>query len=255
MKISTSADAGDAAGKSFWNSAWSNAKPMAYEGPVFQFSHLARKFIPDGSGKKAIELGAMPGNHLVYFHKVFGFHVTALDYVSDTSLLRNTFDKNNVTEYEIFNCDLFSVDIQSNFDLVFSSGLVEHFDDPIAILDKHHQMLRPGGLLFIGIPNTRYLHWIFMSMFCKDVLDVHRTHLMSFPVLRAYAQSTGMEVLFCDYITTFRPFYPTPLWFAWCSRAITKALRLVGLENIPNRFASPFIFFIAKKSEAGNSDR
>ncbi|MGB7044057.1 MAG: hypothetical protein WBD65_03835, partial [Methylocella sp.] len=108
--------------------------------------------------------------------------------------------------------------------------------------------------LFIGIPNTRYLHWIFMSMFCKDVLDVHRTHLMSFPVLRAYAQSKGMEVLFCDYITTFRPFYPTPPWFAWGSRAITKALTLAGLDNIPNRFASPFIFFIAKKSEAGNSD-
>ncbi|MGH6844598.1 MAG: hypothetical protein ACRECU_07740, partial [Methylocella sp.] len=131
---------------------------------------------------------------------------------------------------------------------------VEHFDDPIAILDKHHQMLRPGGLLFIGIPNTRYLHWIFMSMFCKDILDVHRTHLMSLRVLSAYAWSKGMEVLFCDYMTTFRPLYPTPPWFALCSRAITKALRLAGLENIPNRFASPFIFFIAKKSGAGNSD-
>lgn len=253
MKISTSADAGDAAGKSFWESAWSNAKPMAYEGHVFQFSQLARKFIPDGAGKKAIELCVMPGNHPVYFHKEFGFHVTALDYVSDTSLLRDTFDKNNVTKYEILNCDLFSVDIQSNFDLVFSSGLVEHFDVPVAILDKHHPMLRPGGLLFIGIPNTRYLHWIFMSMFCKGILDVHRTHLMSLPILRAYAQSRGMEALFCDYITTFRTFYPTPPWFAWRSRAVTKALRLAGLENIPNRFASPFIFFIAKKGEAGNS--
>jgi hypothetical protein len=71
-EIRTSADAGDAAGKSFWDSAWSNAKPTTYEGPVLQFSHLARKFVPDGKGKKAIELGAIPGNHLVHFHKEFG---------------------------------------------------------------------------------------------------------------------------------------------------------------------------------------
>jgi hypothetical protein len=47
-------------------------KPTTYEGPVLQFSHLARKFVPDGKGKKAIELGAIPGNHLVHFHKEFG---------------------------------------------------------------------------------------------------------------------------------------------------------------------------------------
>jgi SAM-dependent methyltransferase len=164
----------------------------------------------------------------------------------------DTFDKNNITEFEILNCVLFSVDLQSDFDLVFSSVLVAHFDDPIAILNKHHQMLPPGGLIFIGMPNTRYLHRIFMSIFCKDVLDVHRTHLMSLPLLRAYARSKETEVLFCNYITTFRPFYPTPLWFTWCGRAIMKGLRLAGVDNIPNRFASPFIFFIAKKNDAGN---
>lgn len=143
------------------------------------------------------------------------------------------------------------MDLQSDFDLVFSSVLVEHFDDPIAILNKHHQMLRPGGLIFIGMPNTRYLHRIFMGIFCKVVLDVHRTHPMSLPLLRAYARSKEMEVLFCNSITAFRPFYPTPLWFTWCGRAITKGLRLAGVDNIPNRFAGPFIFFIAKKNNAG----
>jgi hypothetical protein len=102
------------------------------------------------------------------------------------------------------------------------------------------------------MPNTRDLHRIFMSIFRKDVLDVHRTHPMSIPLLRAYARRKEMEVLFCNHVTTFRPFYPAPLWFTWCGRAITKDLRLAGVDNILNRFAGPFIFLIAKKNNAGN---
>lgn len=243
----SSDNAGDVAGKSFWESAWQHTKPIPYEGPVFQFCDLASKFISEGKGKKAIELGAMPGNHLVYLHKEFGYHVTGLDYVSDITLLRTTFEINNVSECRIINEDLFLVDMKDEFDVVFSSGLVEHFDNPIAILDRHYHMLRPGGVLFVGVPNTRYLHWILMTIFCKDVLDVHRTYLMSLPALRNYAHNKGMDVLFCDYITTFRVFYPTPRWFALCARVIAKILRVAGLQNIPNRFASPFIFLIAKK--------
>ena len=39
-------------------------------GPVFQFVPPAEKYLP-----KLIELGAMPGNHLVYFNKEFGYQV------------------------------------------------------------------------------------------------------------------------------------------------------------------------------------
>ncbi len=247
--VRSSDPGGDAAGKEFWESSWKGLKPELYKGPVFQFAHLAKRFLPADRSKKLIELGAMPGNHLVYFQKEFGYHVTGLDYVSEINLLRETFEINQMQEYEIINADLFSVNYTNEYDIVFSSGLVEHFDDATAIMDKHYEILRPGGLLFIGLPNTRYVHWFLMRLFCKDILNVHRTHLMSLQVLQNYARKKRMEVLFCDYVTTFRVFYPVPAWFTWCCRAFGKVLVVLRMREISNKFGSPFIFLIAKKRE------
>src|SRR5271165_5446322 len=89
---------GDVAGREFWESVWSTVKPALYPGPVFQFAPLAAQYLPKIKGLRAIELGAMPGNNLVYFSKEFGYHVCALDYVSDMDLVKETFATNGVRD-------------------------------------------------------------------------------------------------------------------------------------------------------------
>ena len=39
------------------------------------------------------------------------------------------------------------------FDIVFSLGLLEHFDEPEKIIKKHVDLLKPGGLLICVVPN------------------------------------------------------------------------------------------------------
>jgi len=43
------------------------------------------------------------------------------------------------------------------FDLVTMSHVLEHLSDPVAVLERIHGWLRPGGTLRIRIPNTRSL--------------------------------------------------------------------------------------------------
>ncbi len=45
--------------------------------------------------------------------------------------------------------DLFVLDFEGRFDLVMLRGVIEHLHDPINVLEKCCQLLKPGGFLFI----------------------------------------------------------------------------------------------------------
>lgn len=46
---------------------------------------------------------------------------------------------------------------ESSFDAVTLWYVLEHVTDPTSILEKAHQLLKPGGMLFIAVPNARYI--------------------------------------------------------------------------------------------------
>lgn len=52
--------------------------------------------------------------------------------------------------------DIFSYDcseFENTYDQLYSSGFLEHFSDPAAILDKWKRVLKPGGVVLTDIPN------------------------------------------------------------------------------------------------------
>jgi len=109
-------------------------------------------------------------------------------------------------------------------------------------------MVRKRGYMLITVPNTRNLHGLLMRLFCPDVLKVHRDALMHRSVLSGLAEELGFEVLYCDYLATFRPFYPLPRMVALGARVVNKALRLAKLNRLPNAFASPYLYLIARRA-------
>jgi SAM-dependent methyltransferase len=65
----------------------------------------------------------------------------------------------------------------SSFDLVFSAGLVEHFDPPAPLLDKTFQLLKPGGTAITLVPNKRGIarildRWLHPDSFGGHILFV-----------------------------------------------------------------------------------
>lgn len=48
-----------------------------------------------------------------------------------------------------------------HFDIIYCSHVLEHLPDPLDNLCEMHRLLRPDGLLFIGVPNIRSVrHWL-----------------------------------------------------------------------------------------------
>jgi SAM-dependent methyltransferase len=238
----------DAAGKQFWDSAWSQLPPiLPYQGPVFEHHAVLKNFLPETSGRDAIEVGCVPGNFMVYLNKEFGYRVSGIDYSEQLPYVRENLRFNGIPDANLFQGDFFKFVPPQHYDLVFSSGFVEHFDDYELVVRKHEELATSGGLVVIIVPNLTHLHKVLCGYFAPDILAVHRFPLMHAKILRKTLENAGLEVMHCEYHRTFRHTYRLPPSVDLCSRAVQKGLRLLHVDNIGNRFGSPYLISVSRK--------
>jgi SAM-dependent methyltransferase len=99
-----------------------------------------------------------------------------------------------------------SKSLNQTYDVILLAAILEHLYDPIAILKKVHAALRPGGLVFIDVPNERSLTMrignCYMRLRGKDwTVNLSPTfspfHVVGFSPksLAAALNSTGFRVL------------------------------------------------------------
>jgi 2-polyprenyl-3-methyl-5-hydroxy-6-metoxy-1,4-benzoquinol methylase len=236
----------DVAGKAFWQATWSGLPPIeTHAGPVFEQHPVLQPFLEQLRGGTAIEIGCVPGNWLLYLAKEFGLRVAGIDYSGRLDYVRKNLEHNDIAPLELIEADFFSYEPSRNYDLVFSSGFVEHFEDYDGVVARHVRYARPGGMIVIMVPNLRWLHWGLSRLFAPETLKVHRLHLMRRSVLISSLERAGASVLHCGYQTTFRPVYALPGPVDFLSRALQKILRLLRLNNIGNPFGSPSLIAVA----------
>src|SRR5689334_19999430 len=126
-------------------------------------------------GARVLEIGAGGSRVLPYLRKKFGFEVFGSDFSARGCLLLRAnlahigIDGNVICE------DLFQSSLRSEtFDLVFSAGLIEHFDDPSTVIAEHLRLVRPGGRLVLIAPNLLGFHGKIVKRFAPPLWSVHR---------------------------------------------------------------------------------
>jgi len=248
MNTTTYKQVNDAAGKAYWDSQWDNLPPIiTYEGPAYEQHPVLYSYLSSQGGGEAIEIGCVPGNWMIYLNKEYGYRVSGIDYSKHMDYVRENLRYNGIDDTELFNADLFQFLSEKKFDLVFSSGFVEHFDNYVSVVRKHAELAVKGGLVVIMVPNLTHIHKILCKLFCPDLLKVHRFPLMQRKILSATLESVGLEVLHCDFQKTFRPVYKLPAPLNLVMRVLSKILRITHLDNIGNRFGSPYLISISRK--------
>ncbi|MBA7631724.1 hypothetical protein ES703_39259 [subsurface metagenome] len=81
-------------------------------------------------------------------------------------------------------------------------GLVEHFDPPIQIFQKHLELLKPNGYLVIGVPNLfSLLYKSLQYLVNKQWLDIHKKFLPEH--LFKFIGGRKLKTLFCGYVGVF----------------------------------------------------
>jgi SAM-dependent methyltransferase len=241
--------AGDAAGRSYWNSIWEQLPPVErYDGPVYEHHPVLSRFLSNAGGGDAIEIGCGTGNFMIYINKEFGYRVDGLDYSDNMEYVRANLSYNGISDAELFREDFFEKAPTKQYDLVLSGGFAEHFDDYELVVRKHAEWAKPGGLVVVIVPNLTHIHKLLCGWFAPEVLRAHRFPLMHRNVMRQTLANAGLRVLHCEYHKTFRPTYQLPRIIDFSARAVRKLLQISGLDDVGNRFASPYLISVSRKN-------
>jgi SAM-dependent methyltransferase len=107
-------------------------------------------------GLQVIEIGAGAGTNAALFASM-GSSVTVLDY-SEQAIERSRvfFERNGISARQV-HADALELpsELVGSFDVSMSFGLAEHFtgDARVRIVRSHFDLLRPGGVAFVSVPN------------------------------------------------------------------------------------------------------
>lgn len=231
--------------QSDWQDYWRN-----YRFDKIPDNVVFEKYMPLlKQGKSFIEIGGFPGIHAAYFYKQGITDVTILDFYMDSKIVRKLEKLNHIPENTIqcINADFFKFSSDKKYDIVFSSGFVEHFHNTHDVISRHVDLLSENGQLLILIPNFRGLNGWIQRGFDKDNLNAHNLRSMEIHYLNEIMQTFGLNDVRIEYIG--KPM----LWLEpkpenKDKQKLIKMLSYaIKLFPIKGRFLSPFIAIYAGK--------
>ena len=174
----------DKAGMGHWNDTWACEPrmrlPRAYTSSMRDKMNLLRSVVRPGM--KFLEIGCAPGKMLSWVASRLGAEVSGLDYSEPgVRVARKMFRELHLSA-DIRSEDIFATTFpEGSFDVVHSSGVIEHFEDPTEIVRAHVKLLKTGGLALITVPNLAGLYgWLTSTA----NLAIHNLEVMSPEALR-----------------------------------------------------------------------
>jgi len=258
----------------YWDEQWSRLEVRGNYGSLDWVSknyvyrsldRLLRSVLPADPLKTFIELGSGPARWMIYFHKVFGYRVFGCDY-SEVSceLARKNLAQAGIAG-EIAQADFFK--LEGQYDVVFSGGVIEHFDQPDEVLAGFARLVAPGGILITDVPNLGGLCGFYQRRLKPETFETHR--LVRLSDIRGWHRALGLEELLATPYGSFslsrlpgapwrsrlvqrllwRPF--TLLASRGINRLCLTLLRL-GLR-VDHPLISPHLLVISRKSSGGMS--
>lgn len=165
-----------------WEHAWSAKPRMSFPSGIDigtkNVLRLLKKYIRPGI--RYIEIGCAPGKILSWVGREINAPVSGIDY-SPTGVEHSRWLCNGLGIEADIRCEdaLSSSFSKESFELVFSCGLIEHFDDPAPMVAAHVELLAPGGTALIAIPNYSGLYLKLQQWCDPGNLDIHNLAIMN----------------------------------------------------------------------------
>lgn len=231
--------------KEYWDNYWDN----------YQYDKVPKKVVFEkympllAEGGNFIEIGGFPGVFATTFFKRGIKDVTILDYYINKNVVRNFENINGLPSETIryIESDFFAFSSDKKYDVVFSFGFIEHFEDTQDVISRHVDLLSENGQLLIIIPNFLGLNGKIQEKYDKQNLDAHNLRSMEIPYLEKTMKQFPLKDLTVEYIG--KPM----LWLEpkpenkdkgkW----IKKLSYAVKLFPVKGKFLSPFIAIYARK--------
>ncbi len=232
----------DKAGEQYWTEFWHGKRlpppiKLAGHGPrtwfYQEFHHFWRGHLPSASSApvRFLEIGCAQSRWLTYFAREWGYQVSGLDYSKLGCLQSRALLDREGLAGEIFHQDMFCPQPcqVAGFDLVFSNGVAEHFEDTGAALRQMAVYLRPEGLLLTIVPNLAgWLGWL-QGKISPAVMATHRP--LTRKELSQAHKDAGLQPLVCAYLAFGHCSVVNPGagWGKWIKFCFFKTLKAASV--------------------------
>jgi 2-polyprenyl-6-hydroxyphenyl methylase/3-demethylubiquinone-9 3-methyltransferase len=198
--------------REYWNRHWDSlVLPVAHNlenstGLARDILEFFESVLASRPPKTVLEIGGAPGGYLSYFHHRFGSEVHSLDY-SETGC------KKTEENFRMLGCpitvhhkDVFAIGADfPRFDLVYSLGLIEHFADTAKVVRAHRHLMKPDGLLILGVPHFVRVFWPVLLLLAPHVTRGHNRSALSPDFWRTFEREVGIVSLGKAYVGGFNP--------------------------------------------------
>jgi 2-polyprenyl-3-methyl-5-hydroxy-6-metoxy-1,4-benzoquinol methylase len=216
--------------------------------------------------KTFMEIGAGSSGWLPYFAQKYGYRVSGLDYSEvGCKLARQNLTMLHIDHDEVLCQDLFDWHSDKKYDIIFSYGVIEHFENPQKVIRIFKEHLNTDGIIITLIPNLRGLMGTWSRCFVPDIYKIHK--VISKEELIQFHLSNGFKDLKSDYAGTFS-FTVIP-WirsnhFLFKENSIRRKVSLFIIAalnkvfsaidrtlhlNLSSEYFSPYVISIMRKAE------
>jgi SAM-dependent methyltransferase len=232
--------------KEFWSEYWTQYVPRAISDVPFSDLYQG---LP-GPGSSFIEIGGFPGTFAVYFQMRRQYKVTLLDYFIEPGVVEKLERVNGLQEgtIRVIEADFLTFQTNERYDVVFSAGFLEHFDNTEDVLRRHCELLKPGGMLFVSMPNFTGLHGWVQKVLHNENYRAHNLDAMNMRRLRRIGEKLGLAEFSVEYYGVPRlHLEPNAPIASSMRRWVGRLSRLI--EHLPgrNRVLSPNIVIRGRK--------
>jgi len=212
--------------------------------------HIFSRHVQEFSS--VFEFGCYPGTFLNFLAETKQCELNGLDYSEYMEEMISRLTLRGYSMNRFFNEDVRNFNSEDlKFDVVYSVGFLEHFDNSLAILDYHISVLSNSGTLIISIPNFRYCQFFLRNFLKSETLQGHNLEAMNLDYLCKYLKSRQLRIVESGYIETcdyWVNFKKMKFIFKVINIPIIALLRLLNrCLNLPNKFISPYMYIVAKK--------
>ena len=137
---------------------------------------------------EVLEIGCARGRELAWAATTLKAKVSGLDYSERGIALSKELLNALKIEGDLRCEDVYSTTFASNsFDLVYSLGVIEHFNEPTALVRIHVALLKPGGIALITVPNYGGIYGRLQRYFDAENLALHNLNIMTCKALAQLA--------------------------------------------------------------------
>lgn len=254
---------------SFWEQEWWQRKHperlWLYRDVDYEMVRLLAR-AGGSKGCRTLELGGGGSRILPYLSRKFGFRVFGSDFSWRGCLLLKANLSLQGIDGGVACEDLFHSSLApESFDLVYSNGLIEHFDDTAAVVAEHLRLIKPGGKLVLAVPNLEGVQGRIFAKLAPPLWQLHRT--FSARELAETLSGLGLQEIRSGHLGSFQIYlgydprwsalrnWPRWLWFlAHVSVRLGSGLISLAFRVSPwkphTRAWSPAIFAAGTKPEA-----